>query len=304
MRILYLKFVGILFILAFLFCGCKSTDSSIENIASNEQTISTTSIKSIPKSCSSNHQTTTTISPNEQTISTTSIKSTSKSSSSSHQSTTTASSTAFAPTTLQPQGDTMNASNIKIIVKDSNGHPVPNLQVKIKHLLGNGYYYSPELYFTDLNGCAYGNAIPMKYQVIIEDVGGDIVYNRFTADFEVMDGEHEYTFIWPFETPTERKKRLQNSIVFRLEADGKALKNAKIDLYVGHYETNERWTTSYPDVIQLGYSDANGYMVWDTPELGEYTIFTYIQKGEEEIKVSKQISVDSIPYKYSIDFET
>lgn len=73
---------------------------------------------------------------------------------------------------------------------------------------------------------------------------------------------------------------------------------------MGFYETYDRWTTSYPEIIELGYSDDDGKLIWESPKEGKYTIFTYLKEGGDEKKVSKKVTIDNKTKNYIIDFSS
>lgn len=196
----------------------------------------------------------------------------------------------------------MNISEIAIRVVDKSNVPIANLRVSMRHLTGDKYNYTPDLAFTDADGTAYGRADAKTYELTVEDVEGDVVFNKITAVLEVEKGKGEYVVSWPYESPAHRKRRMRDTAVFRIKVGETPLSNAHIDLYVGHFETNERWTTARPEVIDLGYSDEKGEVIWGNPLPGKYTLYTYITDKGEERKVSRQITITGIPYANSIIF--
>lgn len=196
----------------------------------------------------------------------------------------------------------MNTSEIAIRVVDKSNVPIANLRVSMRHLTGDKYNYTPDLAFTDADGTAYGRAVAKTYELTVEDVEGDVVFNKITAVLEVEKGKGEYVVSWPYEFPAHRKRRMQDTAVFRIKVGETPLSNAHIELYVGHFETNERWTTARPEVIDLGYSNEKGEVIWGNPLPGKYTLYTYITEKGEEQKVSQQITITSIPYANAIIF--
>lgn len=202
--------------------------------------------------------------------------------------------------TNKTNSSTANISEIAIRVIDKNDVPISNLRVSIRHLTGDKYNYTPDLAFTDAGGTVYGRADVKTYELTIEDVEGDVVFNKITSILEVEKGRQEYVVSWPHESPTNRKQRMKDTAVFRIKVGEAPLSNAHIELYVGHFETYERWTTTRPEVIDLGYSNENGEIIWGDPSPGKYTLYTYVTEEGEERKVSKQITITSIPYADSI----
>lgn len=205
--------------------------------------------------------------------------------------------------TNQTSSSTMNISEIAIRIIDKSDVPISNLRVSMRRLTGDKYNYTPDLAFTDASGTVYGRAEIKTYEITVEDVEGDVVFNKATSILEVKKGEQEYVVSWPYESPVHRKQRMKDTAVFRLKVGESPLSNAHIELYVGHFETSERWTTTRPEVIDLGYSDENGEIIWGDPLPGKYTLYTYITEKGEEQKVSQQITITSIPYADSIIFK-
>lgn len=208
-------------------------------------------------------------------------------------------------TTLPTTGNKTSSEHVtdfKIRIVDKNNKSVSNLKVDIINITGSKYNYIPDLAYTNNEGVTSGQGDYKKYNVIVRDMSDGTIYNTFSSSFEIKKDNQTYTFVWPYITPEQRKKRHNNCIYFEFKNGDKILKNLHIELYVGHYETNERWNSSYPEKIDLGYTDENGKLVWDSPKPGKYTIFAYIMKGDVEKKVSKKITVDNIPYTYSVSF--
>lgn len=86
----------------------------------------------------------------------------------------------------------------------------------------------------------------------------------------------------------KKGKKEKQGITFEFKTNNKVVTNAYIELYVGFYETYDRWTTSYPEIIELGYSDDDGKLIWESPKEGKYTIFTYLKEGGDEKKFQKR----------------
>ena len=91
----------------------------------------------------------------------------------------------------------MNTSEIAIRVVDKSTVPIANLRVSMRHLTGDKYNYTPDLAFTDADGTAYGRAVAKTYELTVEDVEGDVVFNKITAVLEVEKGKWSMWFRGP-----------------------------------------------------------------------------------------------------------
>lgn len=108
-------------------------------------------------------------------------------------------------------------SNVKFIVVDNKGNPVSNLRISLKHLTGDKYYYSPELSYTNSKGILYTSIGMKKYEITIEDKDENKVSNTYKSTFTVNESSQTFRFVWPYESPEERKKEKSKALLLNLK---------------------------------------------------------------------------------------
>lgn len=194
-----------------------------------------------------------------------------------------------------------NLKKININVLDNDGQPVSNLKVDIVNITGDSYYYTPDCFFTDSYGNAYCQVVPKTYKVIIKDTFNGEVYNEVIYEFVFDGNNYDYTFKWPFISPSSRKINFGNFIKLYFSYDRKNVINESVKILNGFFDLNDTWINNSPDSINLGFTDFNGMVLWENPVFGEFTVEIYLNKDGERRKILKHIYIDEKSKEFYIE---
>lgn len=286
-----LAFGGVL--LSIAFCGCSFLDSN-DSVELSVQTDGHSEIPSIQQTSNTNLTTGTSVNTTRTSAETDDTTDT----------------VTLITTIIQhsaPDGTnivkaTSDGIRLKLNFSDKNGTPVQNLKVELSPVDDIKFDYTPHFSTSDIFGDSTGEAVLGNYKVIVQDADETTLYSEMTFDLIISADNTDYNFVWEHITPQERMASNGNSIRFVITDGGEPLANASIELYVGHHEVHDFWTNNPPEMVELGSTNSNGIVFWSMPELGEYTLYTYVLKDGQKTKVAKQFVVDGITSDYKFDF--
>lgn len=211
----------------------------------------------------------------------------------------------IASSTMKRTSNSVISDNvIKIKMVDKNGDPVSNLKIDINHISGDPYNYAPNFPLTDSNGFSSNIAAPKKYNLSVKDVEGNIIYNSINYEFEVKKNVFMYSFVWPYQTPLDRKKsNYENLFNFELKYNSNPIVGKFVRLYSGYIDINGKWpANNAPEIYDIGYSNESGVVSCSDIKPGNYTIVVYLDDVGESKKVFKYFSITENVSNYYFEF--